>query len=510
MGATTYLDRLAALAAWAVSMALGLTLYRLTHIPETGLYHLNDDQMITMRVAYMIATEGVPYYNSDEAVAANTSLFWPYMLSPLFTFGLGLERAVHTLFILSTAAYCTVAVWVAWQLQDWLARASVVLFLVLSGSALNYAGSGWEHVPQTVFTTIGLVVLLRDPTLGNLTVAFYAFAAAFLMRPDVALIIAYLFLAGVGILSGRERTRFILICLPALLFPAAYLGGMFAAYGDVVPNTWYLKRPDGGDTLLEGLRYVVDPRRSGLVPLFFLISLVFWHRVGAGGRLVLGAIAIQLAYTIWVGGDFSRAGRFFLFLLPVATLIVVSRFAAIGKVRLILAAACLAGAASLYDTQDRVVRWTREHLVSQLGLIALIKEAVPPAEGSIGLHTLGLGYHLPEHHIVDFLGKADPVIARSQRRWGIVAHDKWDYEHSFSSSPIAAIPVHHGTLRRVERAPDADYETERHTYMAPMAAFALRSGDYVYLAPRDLCRGGSFGLLVRPLLAPPLIEAACN
>ncbi|MEM7669992.1 MAG: hypothetical protein AAF317_12765, partial [Pseudomonadota bacterium] len=224
--ASTAHDRLFACLAWGVCLGLGLLLFRLSHLPEIGYYHLNDDQMITMRVAFMIATEGVPYYNPGEEVAANTSLFWPYILALLFVAGLDIESAVAVLFGLSTAAYCALCVFVAWQVRGWATRSGVLVFLVLGGSAFNYAGSGWEHVPQTIFATIGLVALIRGTSTRNWLIAFYAVAAAFLMRPDVAIVIAYLFLAAIVVLGSRDRLRFIGFSLPALVFPAAYVAGM--------------------------------------------------------------------------------------------------------------------------------------------------------------------------------------------------------------------------------------------------------------------------------------------
>ena len=47
--------------------------------PRTHI-HTADDHMITMRVAHNYREYGVPYFNINEPVSANTSLFWPLIL----------------------------------------------------------------------------------------------------------------------------------------------------------------------------------------------------------------------------------------------------------------------------------------------------------------------------------------------------------------------------------------------------------------------------------------------
>ena len=75
---------------WRILIVLALSallacLYPVTvwQGPDGQAVHLADDSMITLRVALNMASHGVPYFNTSEAVAANTSLFWPIIVAPL-------------------------------------------------------------------------------------------------------------------------------------------------------------------------------------------------------------------------------------------------------------------------------------------------------------------------------------------------------------------------------------------------------------------------------------------
>ena len=75
---------------------------------------------------------------------------------------------------------------------------------------------------------------------------------------------------------------------------------------------------------------------------------------------------------------------------------------------------------------------------SQIILADKIKKNLEPSDGSIGLHYLGISYHLPDFHVVDFLGKANEHIAKSNYKNLLIGHNKWDYSYAFKNFNIAA------------------------------------------------------------------------
>ena len=48
-------------------------------------FHLLDDPMINFRASYNFWLNGKPYINPDESVSAISTLFWPIIISPIFS-----------------------------------------------------------------------------------------------------------------------------------------------------------------------------------------------------------------------------------------------------------------------------------------------------------------------------------------------------------------------------------------------------------------------------------------
>lgn len=487
---------------------LASQLYFISLAPELGMAHLRDDQMISLRVARMLWLHGVPYFNPGEAVAANTSLFWMYPLSLIFAVEPDPERAVLLVYLISSLAWAALAVWVAAQQPGLAAQAAIVLLIAFSTPALFYAGTGWEHVPQTVLITLGFLRLLKGPSLAGWLWCFWLAALSFLVRPDSAPTIAAIFVAGAAQLQGPERRRFVLLCLPALAFPAAYLAAMQHWYGDLVPNTWHLKDAAGGGRLLGGLGYLLDPRQSGPAPALWALAMLSWRRLDAPSRVVLAAFALHAAYVAWVGGDVLGNGRFLLPYLPVLALIAVRLAARAGRPGVALVGAAAVAALSITTLGSEKVQISRASHISQMRLAHLIARAIPPDAGPVALHFLGVGYHLPEFTIVDFLGKADPVVARSAPKPGAIGHNKWNYDHSFARDPVA-VPIPHAYVEQVAANPEEDYASDRASFWHAAVAKAHATGRYDYLAPGELCIDGTFGLFVRSREAPAVRAAAC-
>jgi hypothetical protein len=123
--------------------------------------HVADDHMITMRVAKNFADYGVPYFNHDEAVAANTSLFWPLILgATVMTLSASKVVALNILMSVCLSAM-TIAIAILW-FKEWWLRLSAILLLAGSASYLSYGASGWEHIPQAFFVTLGFYFIYKS------------------------------------------------------------------------------------------------------------------------------------------------------------------------------------------------------------------------------------------------------------------------------------------------------------------------------------------------------------
>ena len=465
-------------------------------LPELGLIHLNDDAMINMRVAKVMAAHGVPYFNPGEAVAANSSLLWPLVLAMVHHVGVAAETTILGLHLASILLFALTAAAAARLLEDPLAQIGVFVSLALGSSGLIYGGSAWEHVPQMAAITAGGVFFLRGLTRQTALAGFYCFAAGFALRPDLAVAIAALACALLIALPGRDRWAFVLGSLPALVIPLAHGWGMQAFYGELMPNTYYLKMTDRGDGLWPGLAYVINPRDAGLVPVLTLVALLCWRGLSAGARVFLVSLLAHMVYVVSAGGDFFTDGRFFLAFLPIVTVIAAGQLVQLGRSRLVLFAGLGYAVISVGGNLDLLEKRVSGSVISQLRLVDLIRREVAPSEGSVGLHFAGIGYHLPEHHIVDFLGKAEPTIARGASRYGPVGHDKWDYGYAFATYDIAVAPMSHPPWEDFDPSMSAAL-AERQGYVAAMMHFVSRLDSHVYLSPVQLCLESDHGLLVR-------------
>lgn len=492
---------------WLGLTALCSQLYFITFDPLLGWAHLVDDQMISMRVARHLALTGEPFYNLGDPVAANTSLFWMYPLALAHLLAKDPDRVIWLVFWVSTAAFAGLAVWISAHLRNVADQALCLGVIALSSAALIYGGSGWEHVPETILTSLGFLQVLKDQSRAAWLRGFYLASFAFLVRPDAAPVIAVLFLAALLFLSPADRRWFLLRSLPALCLPAAYVALMLHFYGDVVPNTFYLKDAAAGSRLSDGLSYLVNPLRSGVAPILGVAMALFWRKLTYAERVICLGFWAQAAYVAWVGGDVFKAGRFFLIYLPVMTLVVVKRLGDAG-LRALCVLSCfvlLAGGVTQrfgkntlsYDIQ----------IVSQLRLADLIQRRLSPSDGAIGVHFLGIGYRLPEFQIVDFYGKADPVIARSPARSRFIGHNKWDYDHSIDGFRLSAVFIPDNLV--VEADHPARNEDEAETSGFGLIDKVRSTGRFTYLSPSSLCVESSWGLFLRNDLAADFQRAAC-
>lgn len=483
------------LALTALMLVLCPALYFATR--ADGIFHLRDDQMIVLRVARVFWEHGVPYINPGEAVAANTSLFWPIILSPALGLTDDLYIAVRIVASGSILAWIAMSAWLANRQDTMFQMVVCLLILCLSTPALRYGGSGWEHVPQTLVVTIAIARFLREQhsTVPGRLKILYLLSLSFVFRPDSVPIVGMFFLVSFAQL-GAQRWRFLLGSLPAALIPLGYLGLMYWFYGDFVPNTYYLKVVSTAENLANGLDYLMQPRQSGPVPIFWLGIALMWRRLSVPEKLFMVMALAQILSVIYLGGDYFRAGRLLLLLMPILTFILVRHgTAVIGRIPVGIATTLLILGPMVEPSglQAKAARDAR--VISQVRLMQVVRATVTPEEGRIGLHDLGISYWLPGFEIIDFLGKADPVIARSPPRGKLIAHTKWDYDYALNKAPIAAIPFFDAKIKDLRGEPTA--YSAFWGYQNAGAEAIYNDPRFDYLPPERFCFETVFGLFVR-------------
>lgn len=474
--------------------------------PSGPVVHLEDDNMITLRVAMTMADAGVPYFNPGEAVAANTSLFWPLILAP---FGrlLGGASLPEALFYASTVMSVAAAMFAAGLAGGRAAGVFLLAAILLNPGMVKYGGSGWEHIPQMLALTLGFSAILanRSRRFDLDALGFGAICLGFALRPDAAVLAAgtWVFFALSHLRSRPLAT--LAVSVAGLAVPVVYVVLMLTWYGDVVPNTYHLKGAGLGE-LNRGLAYLSTPRLSGLVPALSLLTLVLVFRRGAlapaGDRAVALILLLHVASTAFSGGDVFSAGRFYLALLPIAFVLLVRALGrmhpqgGVGAAALLLVLGLSMGVPDWRGplaARDTLAAGNK--MTSHVALTAVIAERLSPDDGSIGLHRLGQGYHLRAFHVVDFLGKAETHIARTPAQRGPKGHNKWDYEHAFDTYRIAAAPF---PMSEADLLDYAELPPHNWMYLWIFGRKLITEGDYTLLTPEALgLASPHWGLFVR-------------
>lgn len=470
--------------------------------PHTHI-HTADDHMITMRVAYNYLEYGVPYFNKNEPVSANTSLFWPLVLGSTIMH-LGPVAAVVTNILISTAISVFIIIVATSILKSYSQRATATVLILGSATFFDYAVTGWEHIPQCLFFTLGLISIYNSSEIKfhipNKAMALVCIS--FLFRPDSAMVILLSGIVWFFHCQNYKKNSTYIWSFIFLTLPTAYIIMMEHYYGSMLPNTVALKNLSLFQSLTAGLEYVFDPSKSGIVPvLLALILLLRPKQPFSQFLLVLGAG--HLVYVIYVGGDVFGNGRFFILLMPTVVAVFFNELYMKGfwpssdnAKRVICSLVIVLSLASNYKDITKDLFPTKMTPVQeQVNLLNIAQEKISPKDGSIGLHYLGLGYHFPNFHIVDFLGKAEPHIARTSVKFGPIGHNRWDYDYALEKYNIVIIPIQDSVIEEVSKT-DFILEKEDWMFLKVGAQAALGSGMYEYI-PADHFGNNTFGALVR-------------
>jgi hypothetical protein len=232
---------------------------------------------------------------------------------------------------------------------------------------------------------------------------------------------------------------------------ALVTGFRLSYYGEVVPNTYYLKM--GDSSLLERLsRGIAVEWYAGA---FLLVAAVALHRlVVSGGRrrawgagLLFAMAAAQTLYAMSTSGDFFVPDRFVVPVLVLSTIVIVSGAATVpGRIPAASATVaagliCLAGVSVLPNgdgASPSLDTWMGFGTLlpgedDTLNDADTLRRALAPT-AVLGVTAAGAGTYWGHAPAIDLLGKMDSTIATSERRgpYGLTpGHDKWDYARSF-------------------------------------------------------------------------------
>jgi hypothetical protein len=465
-------------------------------IGGTSYYVLFDDAMISMRYAYNLAHGNGLVWNVGERVQGFTNPLWVFYMAlfhrlpiPLAQTGLAIQ-ITGAVFLAATLLFVRRIVE---QLSgDTLAMLGAVALTAFYAPLNSYSLLGMEVSALALLLTASMWLVLKNGTDRFTPFLYVMLSIGTLLRSDAA--VPYVIILAAMCVIQKQHCRQHLVWGLGLLVLS--LGGQalasFFYYGQWLPNTYYLKLEGWPFALriLRGLYALVwFAYYSNWIILLLPLSLLLFRRDWKV-MVALAVFAGQLAYSVYVGGDawehHGGANRYISIAMPIyfallATAAEELRRGAVGVLgpgRFVQSGSRLAWVACfglalfnfnlLLGDWKSIERWNlarRPDYVAgsdtNLTTALALRESTTP-DASIAVLGAGtIPYLLPEHRVLDILGKTDPVIAHGPVRTPMSfadipdmrpGHMKWDYARTFGElKPDVIVSLWPGTAE--EAAP---------------------------------------------------------
>lgn len=444
---------------------------------------LFDDAMITMVYARnFVDGLGLEWARWGEPVEGFTHPLWLAWMIALNA--LGLPLALRSLLV---------------QLSS-LALLLLLLLVVRRAMRTHFGGSGaiaWlpavvltaSYFPLDHWSLMGLetglqallIALAVHLTLGIVYDGRPAWArlgavlaAAVLVRLDMALLAlaCCASLARGGALRWADRQRWLRTGLAAAALVAAVSGLRWWYFGDLLPNTYYLKMTGVPtlDRLARGVLELGDFASMSALPLALAVVGFLWLRPGQP-RVGLPAlvVALYLAYFAWIGGgsypaDGLAGSRFIAPVMPLVFLVLNASLnelrgrwraaprSGTGEAALVAGATllCALTANGLVYGEKVSTRW--DFVLTRAGPLfrGQHRELVRDLEAArrllapdaiVAVMDAGIPAYFSDFRMVDLLGYNDRHIARldsrvptQTRNWS-PGHTKWDLDYVLETRP---------------------------------------------------------------------------
>lgn len=464
---------------------------------EGKTYHmLFDDAMISMRYAYNLAHGLGPVWNAGERVEGFTNPLWVGIMALVHLLPIGLNETGYYIQIIG-ASLLTLNLFFVKKIIEYFTDDLFVMLAAVALTAfylpLNSFGLlGMEVSLLVLMLSAAVWLILKSDNKFNVWI-YVLMAVSTLVRFDMA--VPYLVIFGVLFITQKENRKQHLIWGLGLL--ALFLGGQtlgrYLYYGQLLPNTYYLK-VEGWNIKLRLLRGMYALTQFAYfhnwVLLLLPLSVYYYRRDWKVTLLVLLFIG-QIAYSVYVGGDawedHGGANRYIL--VAIQTYFVLFSYSSFNLINtivenlskflgtiqyknllvvaqrivfLLFLVPSIINFNALMGTWESIERWTfarKPDFVAgseQYTITALHLEKVITPDARVAVTAAGnTAYFLPNNYMIDILGKADAFVAHGPVRMSMSipnipnmqpGHMKWNYEYSFEElRPDVIVSIRYGT-----------------------------------------------------------------
>jgi arabinofuranosyltransferase len=412
-------------------------------VDGTRYFWLDDDLMISMRYARNLATGHGPVWNPGEHVEGYTNPLWMAVMAVVHLLQVGDAKSSLVIRLVNLALMGWVLVLAERLLRRLLPDPGLALPALLLPLALCYDLLYWglHGFETTLLTAVFLLFLARvlDEEETGISIGTWLLLGLLpLIRSDAHALFAAGALFAVSVAHDRSRAlRGVAI---AAIAPVAHLAFRYAYYGELLPNTYYLKV--AGNSLAVRLRAGASYVAYFSV-FYWMYALLSGIGAWAGGkgvkRTLLLSLLVPIASTVWVGGDMYFGARFLAPLVPVLMVVALAtvRDVCAGRepaeraliASLVLSTFVGTGFLLVLGAGFSLIRLDNGGPVQSLiTALTIAKNAGPDAK--VAVHAAGMVPYFSRRPAIDVLGKTDPVVARLPAMGPEIGHNKLDPAHS--------------------------------------------------------------------------------
>lgn len=408
-----------------------------TTIAGERYWWLFDDMMISMRYGRNLAAGHGLVWNPGEYVEGYTNFLWTVSMGVLHLFPIPPSKMALVVGLTSIVlAVATIPLLL--RLVDLLgggtlAAGAVLVSYLLSLSVQNWTNAGTETSLLAMLFLFGACRVVDEAHQQRPTLPTYLLIGIMTLVRSDALVLAGL-LYGLSLVLNPHKKAVIGYAALSLLLPAAHMAFRWFYYGDLVPNTAYLKVANWDGKYAHGVQYVAAFATDYSILLVFALLGALVSR-SREMLLLFGILVVHAAYVVNAGGDAFPHYRFFVSVLPllfVLTAVAIEKLTTSQHLRLLFVLLCLVSM-PLYIPGNLSPMYPRTSSIGNIKIGLLLKENAAP--GSRVADTwAGLVFYFSEAYGIDLLGKSDPVIARLPALYGdIPGHNKFDFDYSLDT-----------------------------------------------------------------------------
>jgi hypothetical protein len=426
-----------------------------TFIGDQRVWFLGDDAMISMRYAHNLAQGQGLTWNPGERIEGYTNFLWVLFMSLVHLLPVSLNQSSLVVLVANLLLAVATLPAVAGLVDMVAVRApaartpAVALALaafVFDRSLMVWSTGGYEVTVLAFGFTWLLYRTGREIEAGRPRLATFIGAGLLaVIRADSLILTAIICL--LALLFNGQRQKVLLYSALAGLFFAAHLLFRLAYYGDLLPNTAYLKAASFDGRWRAGLTYAWAFMRDYW--LYLVLAIAGVVRAGRPFQAaLLAAIFLYIGYVAAIGGDAFANHRFFV---PVMPLLIVLAFGGLGRLfegargRILVPVAGLLAllTAPLYVVEYSYFLQPYIPQSQNVGLAFYLRDHTPP-DSRIAESSIGTTFYFSGRTGIDLLGKVDRHVAHLPYTTGDrPGHNKFDIDYSLGVLRPDYVVVHY-------------------------------------------------------------------